>query len=487
MQPSPANVGDADDSDIITSHLETAVNLTSYPFQGNLNIELSPDILQFLDAHGERPEDVISDRIIDVPAIDDSLPLTRYFISRVAPTTDSAGEPVVTHGHTFSQHISFRDVCVAIGNAVRPEAWPVMVSLECHLDVPDQDKIVEIMKEVWKEKLVQEHVDVGEGRELAPKDLRGRIVLMVEYYPPQSLHDAEMEMLEGEAENVAEPALKQARIGPSLASLGIYAHSVKPGKDWLAKDILEPPHILYNLSESAIGKLFTSSLQPLIKNSLVYLRRVYPKFSRIFSSNLVPVTHWRSGTQVAALNWQRYDKGVQINEAMFVGSEGWVPKPQHLLDDGTRESGSRTVLTCDIISACNVPVASANTKAYIRADLFLASGDQSVKSPSAPSSSPSASRGDYTWTTLFTWEFAEDDMPFVRYESSVPRSCLYELNGVYSISVFCSEYGRDTRLGTFCARVEYLRQGWKLVRLFDRKGKHNDGLVLARFSVEKRL
>jgi phosphatidylinositol phospholipase C, delta len=85
----------------------------------------------------------------------------------------------VTHGYTFSQHISFRDVCVAIGDAVLPGAWPVMVSLECHLDIPDQDKIVEIMKEVWKEKLVQEHVDVGEGRELAPKDLRGRIVLMV--------------------------------------------------------------------------------------------------------------------------------------------------------------------------------------------------------------------------------------------------------------------------------------------------------------------
>lgn len=56
---------------------------------------------------------------------------------------------------------------------------------------------------------------------------------------------------------------------------------------------------------------------------------------------------------------------------------------------------------------------------------------------------------------------------------------------VYRLSVYCSEYGKDERLGTFCARVAHLRPGWKLVRLFDRKGKHNGGVLLVRFKTER--
>lgn len=95
------------------------------------------------------------------------------------PMSDSTGEPVVTHGHTFSQHIPFRDVCVAIGDGVLPDGWPVMVSLECHLDIPDQDRIVHIMREVWGKKLVEKPVPVAAGLHVSPRDLRGRIVLMV--------------------------------------------------------------------------------------------------------------------------------------------------------------------------------------------------------------------------------------------------------------------------------------------------------------------
>jgi phosphatidylinositol phospholipase C delta len=39
---------------------------------------------------------------------------------------------------------------------------------------------------------------------------------------------------------------------------------------------------------------------------------------------------WRNGSHVASLNWQVYDRGMQVNEAMFVGSPGWVEKPLHM-------------------------------------------------------------------------------------------------------------------------------------------------------------
>ena len=64
-----------------------------------------------------------------------------------------------------------------------------------------------------------------------------------------------------------------------------------------------------------------------------HLRRIYPKGTRIGSSNFNPLVFWRSGSHVASLNWQVYDRGMQVNEAMFVGSPGWIEKPLHLRKD----------------------------------------------------------------------------------------------------------------------------------------------------------
>ena len=50
MQPQEANAV-ADDSDLITSHLETAINLTSDGH--SQDIELSFEILEFLKSEGE--------------------------------------------------------------------------------------------------------------------------------------------------------------------------------------------------------------------------------------------------------------------------------------------------------------------------------------------------------------------------------------------------------------------------------------------------
>ena len=33
---------------------------------------------------------------------------------------------------------------------------------------------------------------------------------------------------------------------------------------------------------------------------------------------------------MTSLNWQVYDRGMQVNEAMFVSSPGWVEKPLHM-------------------------------------------------------------------------------------------------------------------------------------------------------------
>ena len=67
------------------------------------------------------------------------------------------------------------------------------------------------------------------------------------------------------------------------------------------------------------------------------------------SGNLDPLAAWRAGSHFAALNWQEFDRGMQINEAMFVGSDGWVPKPGRLRVAGGEKEEGRLGLAVDIV------------------------------------------------------------------------------------------------------------------------------------------
>ena len=39
------------------------------------------------------------------------------------------------------------------------------------------------------------------------------------------------------------------------------------------------------------------------------------------------------------MNWQKYDAGMQVNEAMFVGTRGWVEKPRGMRRGEIRGEG----------------------------------------------------------------------------------------------------------------------------------------------------
>ncbi|KOS17097.1 1-phosphatidylinositol 4 [Escovopsis weberi] len=70
-------------------------------------------------------------------------------------------------------------------------------------------------------------------------------------------------------------------------------------------------------------------------HNMRYLMRVYPDGTRLASSNFDPLLYWRRGVQMAALNWQTFDLGMQLNQAMFAGgtdSSGYVLKPTELRD-----------------------------------------------------------------------------------------------------------------------------------------------------------
>jgi len=76
------------------------------------------------------------------------------------------------------------------------------------------------------------------------------------------------------------------------------------------------------------------------------------------------VKFWSNGSHVVSLNWQKFDRGMQLNEAMFVGTGGWVLKPPSVRGLQAPGKGRRKNLVGEIagISACKCAAHSCTRK-----------------------------------------------------------------------------------------------------------------------------
>ncbi|KAF9007562.1 hypothetical protein BDQ17DRAFT_1350891 [Cyathus striatus] len=118
----------------------------------------------------------------------------------------------------------------------------------------------------------------------------------------------------------------------ALASLLVYTIGVKC-RGLNKKEEYAPEH-MFSLSENTANKMLKTGtmMLDLIKHCRTHLVRIYPKGSRVRSSNCEPHRYWAAGCQLVAMNWQTYDLGYMINRAMFQrnGRCGYVLKPPAL-------------------------------------------------------------------------------------------------------------------------------------------------------------
>jgi hypothetical protein len=244
-------------------------------------------------------------------------------------------------GHTATKDISFRRVCETIrDNAFVTSTLPIIVSLEVHTCHEQQEIMVEIMEDCFKGHLVDVNTIVGVDLP-SPNDLMGKVLIKVKYSPPtapdevpESVGDklskvATTSSIYSEENDTAiskEGKAKPSRIISALGQLGVYTRSYH----FKALDQPEasiPTHV-FSLSESTLREVHKASPGPLFDHNKRYLMRAYPKAIRVSSSNLDPTSFWRQGVQMVALNWQRFDAGVMLNEGMFANTGGWVLKPE---------------------------------------------------------------------------------------------------------------------------------------------------------------
>ena len=113
----------------------------------------------------------------------------------------------------------------------------------------------------------------------------------------------------------------------------------------------------FSVSERTALRIIKETQADWVKHNFTHISRVYPRASRLTSTNFDPIPMWESGCQVVALNWQTVDEGAIINHALFADGPGYVLKPPALRQK-LQEPLERHRLRIRIISAQRLPPSS---------------------------------------------------------------------------------------------------------------------------------
>jgi phosphatidylinositol phospholipase C delta len=285
-----------------------------------------------------------------------------------------------------------------------------------------------------------------------------------------------------------------SKITGKLGELGIYTKGVK-FIDFNRAEATHWNHV-FSIGERTFRKLTDSdkqSKQALEAHNMHCLMRVYPSFHRVRSDNFEPLSHWRRGVQMVALNWQTYDLGQQLNVAMFTGGNdrtGYVIKPQELrpIDPipvvGPRRAPKKRVkFSVKIISAQQLPrprglSQDANINPYVEFEMHCAedmgpnalseggqdasarNGHSGIGAPIRKKTQTVVDNGyNPEWNEKLTLTLTTrfPSLVFVRWTVWNSRDA--------------HNSGERAPLATFTAKLSNLQQGYRHLPLFDSNGE----------------
>lgn len=176
----------------------------------------------------------------------DAAPASQQPVDLAAPPPRP--EPRVLHGHTLTKGTTFRDVCYAIrDNAFVTNDMPVIVSLEVHACLEQQQTMVEIMEEAFKGMLIEVTPEIEATKIIpAPEDLKRKILIKVKWVSPTGdgpQDDAEdrtdeldeLQQKASQGDSTGAPAKPPSKIFQGLSRLAVFtkgfrfSHFAQPG------------------------------------------------------------------------------------------------------------------------------------------------------------------------------------------------------------------------------------------------------------------
>lgn len=290
------------------------------------------------------------------------------------------GEPIVYHGHTLTSKILFKDVIEAINkHAFEVSEYPVILSLENHCSLPNQQKMAQLLEEILGDVLYKVPVDSEFTTFPSPEFFKNRILIKGKKLKPEQETDDDEEGYvtdEDEAADISpEAAATLEKAGESAegcATSGATASATPPvkkkekkpkkeekgakkkHKQKLAKELSRCVnyvssvgfkgfehakqnykfHEMSSFVESKMLNLANAQGAEYVEYNKRQLSRIYPAGGRVDSSNYNPQHAWNAGCQIVALNYQTDSEPMHLNQGKFRtnGRAGYVLKPKHLRD-----------------------------------------------------------------------------------------------------------------------------------------------------------
>ncbi|XP_069585655.1 1-phosphatidylinositol 4,5-bisphosphate phosphodiesterase beta-2 isoform X2 [Ranitomeya imitator] len=330
-------------------------------------------------------------------------------------------EPIITHGFTMTTEILFKDVIEAIAeSAFKTSPYPVVLSFENHVDsAKQQAKMAEYCRTIFGDMLltdVLEKFPLKPGCPIpSPSDMQGKILIKNkknqafssaekktqanDQTDNQAEEDAEKE---GESEEVVETvdeeqmkqmqsdegtAGQEAMSYEEMSSLVNYVQPVKFESFEISAQ-KNQSYVISSFVETKAYDLMTKFPVQFVEYNKRQMSRIYPKGTRMDSSNYMPQMFWNAGCQMVALNFQTMDLAMQQNMALFEfnGSSGYILKHEFMRRTD-KQFDPFTVDRIDVVVANTLAItiisgqflSDKSVKTYVEVELFGLPGDPKRK------------------------------------------------------------------------------------------------------------
>uniref|UniRef100_A0A3Q0S3F9 1-phosphatidylinositol 4,5-bisphosphate phosphodiesterase n=1 Tax=Amphilophus citrinellus TaxID=61819 RepID=A0A3Q0S3F9_AMPCI len=360
-------------------------------------------------------------------------------------------EPIITHGFTMTTEILFKDVIEAIAeSAFKTSQYPVILSFENHVDsVKQQEKMANYCKTIFGDALLTEPLEkypLKPGQQIpSPSELMGKILIKnkkgshekpaqnkktttaatdqtaATAAPTQGSNtpsqddanpapkaDAAVEDNEEQEETEEQDEEKMKTSDEGTAGQEVTAYEamssivnyIQPNK-FISFDNARKKNKSYSISSFVETKgeaMIAKSAVEFVEYNKRQMSRIYPKGTRMDSSNYSPQPFWNVGCQMVALNYQTMDFPMQLNMALFEfnGRTGYVLK-----HDVMRRSDKKFDPFCDridtvVASTLTIKIYSGqflsdkNVKTGVEVEVIGLPGDPKKKYRTKWSTTPNA-------------------------------------------------------------------------------------------------
>ncbi|KAG4145302.1 hypothetical protein ERO13_D05G089133v2 [Gossypium hirsutum] len=223
-------------------------------------------------------------------------------------------------------------------NTFKASEYPVIITFEDQLNPNLQEKVAKMVTETFEDMLYTNGTE-NLDQFLSPESLKKKVLISTKL-PKEYLEGN----TQGEeiSENEGGTAVNECQIEKVVPEcrqlIAINARKLKGGlENWLSDDPKKVSRISLSKQklESAAKTYETKTFMFTPQNLL----RVYPKRTRLDSSNYNTFVGWMHGAQMVAFNMQGHGKHLWIMQGMFRanGGCGYVKKPNFLLHRGPND------------------------------------------------------------------------------------------------------------------------------------------------------